>query len=594
MALRTDYKNDELNTAINTERQFEEVTNPNGTKSYRDVTDYSQVGDSFDADLVNTQNAEINAKAPLDSPAFTGTPTAPTQSQSTSDDTIATTSYVKSAFSNIIDPNLRTSGKAADAQVTGNRLASIQASIPAIDTTLTTNGAAADAKAVGDALANVVAGGSIRTVADIEGLIATKEDTVLVLHNDSTFGDGGACLFEATDTVDHYGYQRTSDGKYMIPSTDQSEVVTSDPPIDALMSVMKTWVGNENVKHLTVGSTDNGSLFGETIRQVDGKWTMDCSAFTSAVLMGITYNNSRYVLGNDADNITGEYFIGDQFPKSRTSTIRVKGGLAAADTAMWLAEHKRLYSFDEDPDKALAQLQFGDIVFGSNSIYPTYYKNVEHIMIVLGTIPSQGLLIAAESIDLSYDETHYEQSGAHVTVLSLKDSATGKTNDYYRIWGRPDYSHIGKKKDAIVPKSANSYTYNCFFLEASLVCRGTSDSSSVPAGKLMSDRYSAATPDFYPAIPGSVVSYTGASRCDRGVYLCRVHEFDDTKKLIKSTTIAYASNGNPMTNPVTIGSTTKYLKFTFGLQSNTMSDTNIGIWMSNLDDCEITATLPTT
>ena len=108
----------------------------------------------------------------------------------------------------------------------------------------------------------------------------------------------------------------------------------------------------------------------------------------------------------------------------------------------------------------------------------------------------------------------------------------------------------------------------------------------------MLDRYSAGTPDFYPAIPGSVVSYTGASRCDRGVYLCRVHEFDADQQLIKSTTIAYATNGTPATNPVTIGSTTRYLKFSFGLQSNTMSDTSVGIWLSNVNDCEITLTLP--
>ena len=155
MALRTDYKNDELNTAINTERQFEEVTNPNGTKSYRDVTDYSQVGDSFDADLVNAQNAEINAKAPLDSPAFTGTPTAPTQPQSTADDTIATTSFVKSTFNNFVDPSLRVYGKAADAQVTGNRIAAVEASIPNVDTELEIQGAAADAQATGIAIANV-------------------------------------------------------------------------------------------------------------------------------------------------------------------------------------------------------------------------------------------------------------------------------------------------------------------------------------------------------------------------------------------------------------------------------------------------------
>lgn len=156
MALRTDYKNDVLNTAINAERQFEEVTNPNGTKSYRDVTDYSQVGDNFDADLVNTQNAEINAKAPIESPNFTGNPTAPTKAQSVEDDSLATTAFVKAALTNAIDPNLRTSGKAADAQATGNKLNSIQESVPTVDTTLKTSGAAADAKVTGDSVRSIL------------------------------------------------------------------------------------------------------------------------------------------------------------------------------------------------------------------------------------------------------------------------------------------------------------------------------------------------------------------------------------------------------------------------------------------------------
>lgn len=110
MALRTDYKDDVLNTALNTERQFSEVTNPNGTKSFRDVTEYTQVGDEFGAAMVNAQNAEINAKAPLASPVFTGNPTAPTPSVETADDTIATTAYVRAysqqqLFSLYIDEN---------------------------------------------------------------------------------------------------------------------------------------------------------------------------------------------------------------------------------------------------------------------------------------------------------------------------------------------------------------------------------------------------------------------------------------------------------------------------------------------------------
>lgn len=436
--------------------------------------------------------------------------------------------------------------------------------------------------------------GDFEVVENQAELATSTANNVLVLHNDSDYGDNGACLFEAKTGVDRYGYERTSDGKYMIPAVSQNVMATANPPVEALMSVIKTWVGNENVKHLTVGSIDNHSLFGTTISQTDGYWSMDCSAFTSAVLMGITYSNSRCVLGNSANNINGDYFVGNQFPPSKYLPARAKGGLSASETAMWLAEHKRLYAFPEDPAEALSQLQFGDIIFGSNDIYPRYYYAIEHIMIVLGTVPSQGAVIVAEAIDLDYAPTYYEQIGAHIAPLLLRDSTTGKTSSYYRVWGRPDYSHIGQKRDLLIPKGANTFTYNPFFLDATLVCRGTSDSSTVPGGKLMLDRYSAGTPDFYPAIPGSVVSYTGASSCDRGVYLCRVHEFDDTYKLIKNTTIAYATNGTPATNPVTIGNTTKYLKFTFGIQSNTMSDTSVGIWLSNIDDCEITMTLPVT
>ena len=120
------------------------------------------------------------------------------------------------------------------------------------------------------------------------------------------------------------------------------------------MSVIKTWVGNSNVKHLTAGSIDNNSLFGTTCSQTDGYWSMDCSAFTSAVLMGITYDNSRCVLGTAKDNIQGDYFVGNAFPPSQYLPARAKGGLSAAETAMWLGEHKRLYSFPEDPADALA------------------------------------------------------------------------------------------------------------------------------------------------------------------------------------------------------------------------------------------------
>ena len=55
-------------------------------------------------------------------------------------------------FTDHIDTTLSVSGKAADAAVTGNRLTTIQNSVPSVDTTLSVAGAAADAATVGNDL----------------------------------------------------------------------------------------------------------------------------------------------------------------------------------------------------------------------------------------------------------------------------------------------------------------------------------------------------------------------------------------------------------------------------------------------------------
>lgn len=59
------------------------------------------------------------------SPAFTGTPTAPTATQSTNNTQIATTAFVKTAVSNSIDATLSIPGRAADAAETGKIIESI-------------------------------------------------------------------------------------------------------------------------------------------------------------------------------------------------------------------------------------------------------------------------------------------------------------------------------------------------------------------------------------------------------------------------------------------------------------------------------------
>lgn len=58
--LKTDYVDDILNTAVNTNRKYQMIDNGDGTVSFVDVTDYTQQGDGYGATQINEQNEAIN------------------------------------------------------------------------------------------------------------------------------------------------------------------------------------------------------------------------------------------------------------------------------------------------------------------------------------------------------------------------------------------------------------------------------------------------------------------------------------------------------------------------------------------------------
>lgn len=60
MVLKTDYKDDILNTNQNTARKYKMTTDSNGYVSFEDVSSYSQTGDLFGAKQLNETNAELN------------------------------------------------------------------------------------------------------------------------------------------------------------------------------------------------------------------------------------------------------------------------------------------------------------------------------------------------------------------------------------------------------------------------------------------------------------------------------------------------------------------------------------------------------
>ena len=58
MALRTNYKDDVFAGS----RKYQIVNNLDGSVSFADVTEYSQVGDTYGASEINEQNTAINEK----------------------------------------------------------------------------------------------------------------------------------------------------------------------------------------------------------------------------------------------------------------------------------------------------------------------------------------------------------------------------------------------------------------------------------------------------------------------------------------------------------------------------------------------------
>lgn len=58
--LKTDYKNDVINSEFAADRKFAEIANGDGSYSYNDVTPYTQEGDEYGAEQINFENTHTN------------------------------------------------------------------------------------------------------------------------------------------------------------------------------------------------------------------------------------------------------------------------------------------------------------------------------------------------------------------------------------------------------------------------------------------------------------------------------------------------------------------------------------------------------
>lgn len=411
----------------------------------------------------------------------------------------------------------------------------------------------------------------IQIVSDMTGLADSTADRVLVLHDDSSWGTGGPCWFEKSATWSTYGYQR-SDNSYVFPVPNQAPLPEAHAPREQLVDIMQTWIGNPDMHH---GSSFNNDLFSANCaRDESNLFEMDCSAYVNAVLLGITYANSRYALGASADNKEMQY-MSDYIGPSK-SEYMPKGGLQTSELAMWFAQHGRLFDLPTDTKTARDTLQFGDIIFGSSDTNrPSAYYNIEHCMFVLGT--NSNYVVVTESVSVTGS---FEQQNLKISFYDL--STLIGPDKYLRVFARPKYAPR-IQTPAITPYKQGTFKYNAFLLPISQIRRltDTSTGTAVNFGELYNDSRSMATVDYLPVIPLSTVKYIGNQKNPRNHdYNWRCHEYDETMALVKSTTIAYASSGNYLRTEHVLGSTTKYVRFS----ANYLSATNDTIRFVDMKD----------
>lgn len=337
-----------------------------------------------------------------------------------------------------------TAAKMAEDSVTADALADGAVETDAVaDDAITSPKLSSDVR---DILGRIGSSSDITVVPTFDEATATTTEYVLVehdgVHDDGFVGSGGPCLYRCWDgwgerAIDYVwdinqGNPR-SNGTYIFPVPDQGELVASNPPMDDICKVIQSYIeqsrvtGNDQLKY-----NNQATLYSEHTRISGGtynnKFGMDCSSFVCAVLQGVSFKNSRYNLGDSAENIMGSYVGPHFFPTVQKQSGRTNS-LKAGKMAEWFAAHKQLFTYEHIGGKPADILKPGDIFFtnlsaeqeNSDELSDTSYFSIDHVGIVIQTFPRDGIILMAQcgactdADNLGYNL--YKPQGEHTTCL---------------------------------------------------------------------------------------------------------------------------------------------------------------------------------
>lgn len=371
----------------------------------------------------------------------------------------------------------------------------------------------------------------------IDEMSNVTADKALVLHNNSSYGDGGPCYFEVMDNVTENGYAR-KDGKKMCPMLDQGPLLTSDPPVEKMMGLMASYLENDA---LVYGNTH--TLFDEETTN-----EIDCSSFVSAILNGISYYGSEYTTGTNRRICK----IASYAPVK----TNIFGHLKTRRMAQYFAEHKWLHSMPTTHQMRNV-LQFGDILFtgsGASEAENRYLK-IDHVFFVLGTLNNDYVIVAqcGECPPLITKKNNTNTVGK----ISMIQLSTENIDTYFKAFARIPYinehylTFTGNRiKPILIPDTYIDGDKN---------------------GELSSSKVCATSYGYISVLPNSVITFTGKTVHNGNNLTAIVAEYDDK--------FQYLSKTNFTTNTKTLGASTRYIRLCYSHPSG--SDIPM-----LLDDCD--------
>lgn len=444
-------------------------------------------------------------------------------------------------------------------------------------------------KAVEQAEASILENAKIQTAANMEELLSTTSDKVLVLHDDSDWGNGGLCWFENQGGDRSVGGYARTNGTRVYPVASIGTPQPTAVPVRYLTDIIKSWTGRTNIIHSTDASDYTGLFAENCVADSNGKYHMNCSDFLSAVLMGITYECSRYNLGSNKANIKKVLIEHTGMPQSE-SAGKLLGGLNTYEWAQWFGEQGRLYQVPSNRKTFFNELQFGDILFGSDEENSSYcFDAIQHCMIVIDKTIRHFSDRDLYAVTVAHCNSAMTGNEGTAINIEIKYVAADEST-YYKYWARPIYRQIDQMFSAIIPKNAGTYTYDCILTPCKEVALDDVTPTTITneriAGELTFNDAFSCTLDYLPVIPGSSLEYTGAVSSARGNYLVRFTEYDKNLNPVKrGTTLA---NNGASRGSFTLENNTRYVRFALGYSSSS----GLKIHLTELDNFGVTVTPP--